>query len=86
MSTSTQRLTLDLEQNEDLAKLVAHLEPGDELNATLSIVAKDDKTLTVDLEEVSEGSGENADEPDDTAESEPSEDDSPAMQMMRGKS
>lgn len=85
MSTSTQRLTLDLEQNDDLAKLVADMEPGDQLSATLSIVAKDDKTLTVDLEEVSEGSGENADEPNDAEESEPSDDDMPAMQMMRGK-
>jgi hypothetical protein len=83
---TAQRLALDLERNEELAKLVADMEPGEKLDAKLSIVAKDDKTVTVEVEEVGEceNDGEEYDE-EEAEEAEESEDDMPAVKVMRGK-
>jgi hypothetical protein len=87
MDPKTQQLVIDLERNEDLAKLVADLEPGDTLNATLSIVAKNDSSLTVEIDEVTDESG---DDGSDEEEEEPSPDSeaeyTPAMKVMNGKS
>jgi hypothetical protein len=83
---TAQRLALDLERNEELVKLVADLEPGDKLDAKLSIVAKDDKTLTVEVEEVGECDDDGGDNNEDEAEEAPeSDDDMPAVKVMRGK-
>ena len=85
MSNKTQRLSIDLERNEALAKLVADLEPGEKLDAVMSIVARDDKTLTVELESFSDHDGSDDDEDDGEEEEETSsEGDSPAMKVMRG--
>lgn len=81
MSANNQRLALDLERNEDLASLVADMEPGDKLDAVLSIVARDDKTLTVELDEVTEGVAAEEEEQEEEGEG-----DTPAVKMMRGES
>ncbi|MFZ8889233.1 MAG: hypothetical protein ACO2YV_01235 [Pseudomonadales bacterium] len=81
MSAKTQRLALDLERNEELASLVADMEPGQKLDATLSIVARDDKTLTVEVESVSDRS-ESEDEEEEDEEDEDA--DYPAMKVARG--
>ena len=86
MSAKTQRLAIDLERNEELAVLVADLEPGAKLEATLSIVARDDKTLTVEVESVEEcGGGEKAkDEEADEADDDETEGETPAVKVARG--
>lgn len=87
MATKTQRLSIDLERNEELARIVADLEPGSKLDAVLSIVARDDKTLTVEVEEVVDRDGDAEDDEDETeedAEEESDPDESPAMKFMRG--
>jgi len=90
MSSTTQQFAIDLERNEDLARIVADAEPGETLEATLRIVAKNDKTLTVELVEVEEevGAAEEADEEakDKPADEDKDEDmgDSPAMKVMTG--
>lgn len=85
MSAKNQRLLLDLEKNKDLAQLVADLEPGEKLDAVISIVAKDDKTLTVDLEEVSNHIAEDGeDEEDDVDDAPESDDEPPAFKVARG--
>jgi hypothetical protein len=87
MDPKTQQLVIDLERNEDLAKLVADLEPGDTLNATLSIVAKNDSSLTVEIEEVTDESGDDGGDEEEEEKKEPyAEDETPAMKVMNGKS
>lgn len=51
---STQRLTIDLKKNPDVAKLVADLEPSDCIYAELCIVSKDDQSLVVEIEATGE--------------------------------
>ena len=85
MSTKTQRLVLDLEKNTDLADLVADAEPGDKLDAVISIVHRDEKSLTVELEEVSNSDGESTADTEDEDEDEGEVEDTPAMKMMRGR-
>ncbi len=80
-----QRLSIDLERNADLARIVADVEPGETLRATLLIVHKSDKTLEVEVQEVDEPEGFEASEDEDVKEDdEGSDDDSPAMKVMRG--
>jgi hypothetical protein len=81
-SNKTQRFSVDLERNEDLAKIVVDVEPGEKLKATLSVVSKDDKTLVVELDEVEEPDGV-VSEADDEDEDE--DDDFPAMKVARGE-
>jgi hypothetical protein len=47
-------LTIPLDKNKDVAELVAEKQPGDRLYACFTIKAKDDQTLTVRLEEVTD--------------------------------
>lgn len=47
-----QRLTLDLSKNKELADLISDMEPGETIYAELSIVAKDDQSLTTEVEAV----------------------------------
>jgi hypothetical protein len=89
MDPKTQQLVIDLERNEELAKLVADSEPGDKLTATLSIVAKNDSTLTVEIEEVVDEGGDDGggdDDEEEEKESPDSEYETPAMKVMNGKS
>lgn len=81
-----QRLTIDLKSNPKVADLVADLEPSEKIDATLVIVAKDDQTLTVDLEGVHEHDASMVDDEDtaDGGADDASESDSPAMQVARG--
>jgi len=87
MDPKTQQLVIDLERNEDLAKLVADSEPGDKLTATLSIVAKNDSTLTVEIDEVvDEGGDDGGGDEDEEEEETEAADETPAMKVMNGKS
>lgn len=79
-----QRIVIDLERNEDLAKVVADVEPGQTLRATLSVVAKDDKTLTVELDEVDEPTTSSSTDEDDDGDEGESDDDTPALKVARG--
>ncbi len=85
----SQRLIIDLKKNPKVADLVADLEPGQKIDATLNIVAKDDQTLTADLGYVCEHD-ESAMEEEDPAKDEKSADDegsedTPAMRVARGE-
>lgn len=86
---STQRLEIDLERNEELQKIAADIEPGAKLKATLSVVSKDDRILTVELEEVEEPSGssdaDDEDEEEDDSGGDDEGGDTPAMKVARGK-
>lgn len=86
MDAKTQQLVIDLERNEDLAKLVADMEPGETLNAKLSIVAKNDSSLTVEIEEVSDETGDTGEEEQEEEEEEEAAAETPAMKVMSGKS
>jgi hypothetical protein len=86
-----QRLSIDLERNEDLARIVADVEPGETLRATLLVVHTSDKTLEVEVQEVDAPEGvevedveEVDDEGEDEVESAGGAYDSPAMKVMRG--
>lgn len=91
MPEKFQRLVIDLERNEKLAELVADLQPGDKIDATLSIVLRDDKKVTVEIDSVAEHSGsddeESGDEAatDDAGDSADEADYSPAMKVAKGK-
>ncbi len=89
MDPKTQQFVIDLERNEDLAKLVADMEPGDTLQATLSIVAKNDSSLTVEVDDVTDETGDDGGDEEEEEKEEPSPDsevESPAMKVMNGKS
>jgi len=47
-------LTIPLEKNKEVAEFFAEKQPGDRLYACLTVKAKDDQTLTVRLEEVTD--------------------------------
>lgn len=84
MSNKIQRFSIDLERNEEAARLAADVEPGARLNATLSVVSKDDKTLVVELEEIEEPA-ETEDDDDEVPETETgTEGLSPAMKVVTG--
>lgn len=47
-------LTIPLDKNKEVAEFVAEKQPGDRLYACFTVKAKDDQTLTVRLEEVTD--------------------------------
>jgi len=69
MSSKPQRIALDLERNEEVARIAADLSPGQTINAKLSVVAVDEKTLTVELVEIDEPGAEASGEKEAEAES-----------------
>jgi hypothetical protein len=71
-----QRVVFDLERNKELDRIAGEHQVGDELEATIEIVAHEPgRTLTVELVEVV---GEESDEADEDGE------DTPAMKVARG--
>lgn len=81
-----QRLVLDLERNKALDRVAADSQVGDELEATLEVIAYEPgKTLTVELKEVVLEGGESDTEEDDAEDGEKeSGDETPAMRIARG--
>lgn len=80
---ANQRLTLDLAKNKELADLISDMEPGDSIYAELSIVAKDDQTLTAEVEAVGESTkaldNKANDEKDEPTDSKADDGDEPAQ-------
>lgn len=82
-----QRLVLDLERNKALDRVAADSQVGDELEATLEVIAYEPgKTLTVELlEVVCEGDAADTEEDADEGEGKKdSGDETPAMRIARG--
>lgn len=50
-----QSLPIDLKKNPDIADLVATMQPGDRIDLHTLIKAKDDQTVTLTIEDASEG-------------------------------
>ena len=50
-----QSLTIDLKKNPEVERLVSAMEPGGKVDLHCSIRARDEQTLTLTLEEASEG-------------------------------
>ena len=74
----SQRLTIDLKKNPEVADLIADMEVGSYVNLSTSIVAKDEQTLTLELEEATTGE---APAKEEEEEGEPT---TPAEKVARG--
>lgn len=81
-----QRLVLDLERNKELDRVASDCQVGDELEATLEVIAYEPgKTLTVELSEVvCEGDAADTEEDDAEDGEKDSGDETPAMRIARG--
>lgn len=73
-----QRIQIDLKKNPELASLVSDMPVGAWVELQTSIVAKDDQTLTVEIEECAEGAE------TEEVEEEPEMEKSPAESSARG--
>lgn len=69
------KLTIDLKANPDVADLVAAMQVGEKVRLDTTIQAKDDQTLTLTLDEASEGE-KSKDESEDSPDADEADDDS----------
>jgi hypothetical protein len=51
----SQRLSIDLKKNPEVAELISDMEPGAKVNLTTAIYSKDEQTLVLELEEAEAG-------------------------------
>lgn len=82
----SQRLTIDLTKNPEVAQLVSDMEVGAAVKLETTIYSKDEQSLVLELEEADAGDGskDDGDEAEPNAAA-PSESDSAAMAVAMGK-